>query len=92
MSADAGTGDAGRLILESNLDDPDGFYDELLAAHDGLDDAASDALNARLILVLCNHVGDRAVIREALATARGAVDDDAPGRDDATGPKTVTGS
>ena len=72
MSADAGSGDAGGLILAPNLDDGDGFYDELLAAHEGLDKAASDALNARLILVLCNHVGDRIVIREALRVARDA--------------------
>ena len=72
MSADARSGDAGRLILAPNLDDGDGFYDELLAAHEGLDKAASDALNARLILVLCNHVGDRDVIREALRVARDA--------------------
>ena len=72
MSADARAGDAEGLILEPNLDDGDGFYDELLAAHEGLDKAASDALNARLILVLCNHVGDRHVLREALRVARDA--------------------
>ena len=63
--------DAG-LRLAPNIEDPDGFYDELLGAHEGLDKAASDALNARLILVLCNHVGDRTVLREALAAARRA--------------------
>ena len=62
----------GRLRLEPNIEDPDGFYDELLGAHEGLDKAASDALNARLILVLCNHVGNRTVLREALAAARRA--------------------
>ena len=60
------------LILEPNIADGDGFYDELLAAHEGLDAAASHALNARLVLVLCNHVGDRNLIREALAAARRA--------------------
>lgn len=60
------------LNLEPNLDDADGFYDELLAAHEGLDKAASDALNARLVLVLCNHIGERAVLREALDVARRA--------------------
>lgn len=62
---------ATALNLAPNIEDGDGFYDELLQAHEGLDKAASDALNARLILVLCNHIGDRAVIREALAVARG---------------------
>ena len=58
------------LTLAPNIEDPDGFYDELLQAHAGLDKAQSDALNARLILILANHVGDRAVLREALAAAR----------------------
>ena len=66
MNAASGKG----LVLAPNIEDPDGFYDELLAAHEGLDKAASDALNARLILVLCNHVGDRKVLSEALAVAR----------------------
>ena len=57
------------LTTEPNLPDPDGFYDELLAVHDGLSKAESDALNARLILILANHVGDRAVLRAALAAA-----------------------
>ncbi|WP_300015418.1 DUF2783 domain-containing protein [uncultured Roseobacter sp.] len=58
------------LNLEPNIPDPDGFYDLLLAAHQGLSKDESDALNARLILVLANHVGDVDVLREALAAAR----------------------
>ena len=58
------------LILTPNIPDPDGFYAELLAAHEGLDEAASHALNARLVLILANHVGDRAVLTEALDAAR----------------------
>lgn len=57
------------LVTAPNIPDPDGFYDELLAAQAGLDDAASAALGARLILLLANHIGDRAVLREALAAA-----------------------
>jgi hypothetical protein len=57
------------LNLSPNLPDPDGFYDELLAAHAPLDKQASDALNARLILILANHIGDRDVLRSALAAA-----------------------
>jgi len=58
------------LNLAPNINDPDGFYDELLQAHDGLGKVESDALNARLILVLCNHIGDRDVLRQALAASR----------------------
>lgn len=53
-----------------NIPDPDGFYAELLAAHEGLDEPGSHALNARLVLILANHVGDRRVLTEALALAK----------------------
>lgn len=58
------------LVTRPNIPDLDGFYDELLAAHAGLEDAASAALDARLVLILANHVGDREVLRAALAAAR----------------------
>ncbi|MFV0513715.1 MAG: DUF2783 domain-containing protein [Jhaorihella sp.] len=57
------------LTLTPNIDDADDFYADLLAAHETLDKAASDAFNARLILVLANHIGDRSVLAQALATA-----------------------
>jgi hypothetical protein len=59
-----------RLITEANLESPDDFYEALIAAHDGLDEAASHALNARLVLLLANHIGALDVLREALAAAR----------------------
>ncbi|MEP3847932.1 MAG: DUF2783 domain-containing protein [Paracoccaceae bacterium] len=58
------------LNLTPNITDPDGFYDELLGAHDGLSKEDSEALNARLILILANHIGDRDVLRAALNAAR----------------------
>ncbi len=58
------------VILTPNLPDPDGFYETLLGAHEGLSKAESDALNARLILVLANHIGDRAVLDAALEAAK----------------------
>ena len=57
------------LMLTPNIVDPDGFYDELLNAHEGLSKDDSDALNARLILILANHIGDRDVLSQALAEA-----------------------
>jgi len=57
------------LILTPNISGADDFYAELLAAHEGLTKAESDALNARLVLVLANHIGDRAVLRDALKAA-----------------------
>lgn len=58
------------LNLKPNLPDADDFYADLLAAHDGLTKDQSDALNARLILILANHIGDRSVIQDALKAAK----------------------
>lgn len=57
------------LILHRNLSDPDGFYADLMAAHDGLSKAESDALTARLVLILANHIGSRDVLNAALHAA-----------------------
>jgi hypothetical protein len=57
------------LTLAPNIDRPDDFYADLLAAHEGLGKAQSDALNARLVLILANQIGDREVLRQALAAA-----------------------
>lgn len=58
------------LTLDPNLKDPDGFYAALLAVHDGLSEEESHALNARLILILANHIGDHAVLTAALTAAQ----------------------
>ncbi|WP_227268761.1 DUF2783 domain-containing protein [Roseobacter weihaiensis] len=58
------------LILSPNITTPDDFYADLIAAHEGLSDEESDAFNARLILILANHIGDQDVLNEALNTAR----------------------
>lgn len=57
------------LILKPNIDKADDFYAALLAAHEGLEKADSDALNARLVLVLANHIGDQSVLNEAIKAA-----------------------
>ena len=62
-----------RLNVEPNLPDPDGFYELLIDSHQDLDEEQSKMLNARLILLLSNHIGDLAVLREAVAIARAAV-------------------
>ena len=58
------------LTLSPNIPDPDGFYETLINAHEGLTKDESDALNARLILILANHIGDRAVLAAAIKAAR----------------------
>jgi hypothetical protein len=63
----------GALNLEPNIIDADAFYAKLIDVHRDLSDAQSEALNARLILLLANHVGDQAVLFEALAVARDSI-------------------
>ncbi len=58
------------LITTPNLPDPDATYAALLAAHKGLSEAESHALNARLILILMNHVGEADTLAQAFALAR----------------------
>ncbi|MDB5753494.1 MAG: hypothetical protein JWP65_3915 [Ramlibacter sp.] len=53
-----------------NLQDADGFYEQLLDAHQGLTPQQSQLLNARLILLLANQLGDARVLKECLAAAR----------------------
>jgi hypothetical protein len=53
-----------------NLQDADGFYELLLDAHQGLSAEQSELLNARLILLLANQVGDAKVLKECIEAAR----------------------
>ncbi|RLQ88515.1 DUF2783 domain-containing protein [Notoacmeibacter ruber] len=61
-----------KLNRSRNIPDADGIYASLIAAHEGLSDDESAALNARLILTLFNHIGDKGIIEEALEVARKA--------------------
>lgn len=63
-----------ELITEPHIDDPDDFYEALIEAHRGLSPEQSQALNARLVLLLANHVGDMRVLTQAMARARDATD------------------
>ncbi|RYY92645.1 MAG: DUF2783 domain-containing protein [Comamonadaceae bacterium] len=56
-------------LSSPKLPDPDGFYAALVAAHEGLDDAASALLNARLVMLLANQVGDDAALQACIAAA-----------------------
>jgi len=58
------------LVTENNLPDPDRAYRALIEAHRGLSDEESAALNSRLVLILANHLGDQAVLQEALTLAK----------------------
>ena len=60
------------LIVTPNLESPDDFYEALIDAHRDLEHADSEALNARLVLLLANHIGSSSVLQQALREARGA--------------------
>lgn len=58
------------MKTDLNLQDADGFYEQLLDAHQGLNAEQSQLLNARLILLLANQVGDASVLARCIVTAR----------------------
>lgn len=60
-----------KLITDGRFANPDAAYTAIIDAHRGLGDAESGELNARLVLILANHIGDPEVLGEALALARG---------------------
>ncbi len=57
------------LDTTPRLDDPDGLFEALVDAHRDLDADASRRLDARIILLLANHIGHVAIVREAIAAA-----------------------
>jgi len=59
------------LNLNPNIADPDKFYETLINAQRDLDDEAAQMLNAKLVLILANHIGDGDVLAEAIAVAAG---------------------
>ena len=58
------------LDLSPRLSDPDALFAALVAAHDGLDPAACRRLDAQLVLLLANHIGDADVVMDAIRVAR----------------------
>jgi hypothetical protein len=58
-----------ELITQPHLDAPDDFYETLIETHRDLDAAQSHALNARLVLLLANHIGRLDVLKQALQAA-----------------------
>ena len=58
------------LNTEPSLAAPDDFYERLIAMHRGLSDSESARVNAKLILLLANHIGDPQVLEQAMNAAR----------------------
>jgi Protein of unknown function (DUF2783) len=59
-----------KLITENRFADPDAAFRLIVEAHRGLTEDQSKALNAKLVLLLANHVGDIGVLKEALDIAK----------------------
>jgi hypothetical protein len=59
-----------QLKTEPNIAGPDDFYAQLIELHRGLSEEESRRLNARLILLLANHIGDREVLEQAMREAQ----------------------
>jgi hypothetical protein len=57
------------MKTELNLQDADGFYEQLLDAHEGLSSEESEQLNMRLILLLANQVGDASILQDCIESA-----------------------
>jgi Protein of unknown function (DUF2783) len=64
-----GKSDRPKLDTSSRFADPDAAFRALIEGHRGLSDADSAAFNARLVLLLANHIGDHAVLTEAIEAA-----------------------
>ena len=58
------------LSTQSNFADPDAAYRMIVEAHRGINDAQSAGLDAALVLILANHIGDLDLLREAIALAQ----------------------
>ena len=63
-------GPSNRMKTEPGIPDPDGLYQALIEAHQGLSDQESAELNARLVFLLANQIGDQALLLECVAAAR----------------------
>ncbi|MDR3490396.1 MAG: DUF2783 domain-containing protein [Bradyrhizobium sp.] len=59
-----------QLVTTPNIVDPDGFYQELIDSQRDLHAEDASTMNARLVLLLANHIGNRDVLREAIHHAR----------------------
>ncbi|WP_448208021.1 DUF2783 domain-containing protein [Azospirillum sp. sgz302134] len=61
------------LVTDNRLASPDDFYEALIDTHRDLTAEQSSMVNAKLVLLLANHIGDMEVLTEALALARKGV-------------------
>ena len=66
----------GKLCVEPTIEQPDDFYEALIDLHRDLSEEQSRLVNAKLILLLANHIGDFDVLTEAMNIAREGISGD----------------
>ena len=74
LNAQANFHDSGSAV-RGDFEPGDTFYEALMDAHQGLSEDQSHLLNARLILVMANHIGELDVLKEAIQMARDHLDE-----------------
>src|SRR5690606_30556979 len=74
--AGEGQGRNMKLVTTPNIKDADGIYEALIALHAGRSEEESMAVNARLILLLINHIGDPEAVRDAIDRAAGTTEEE----------------
>lgn len=62
-----------EIVVASGIADPDDFYQELIDAQRDMSDERAALMNAKLVIILANHVADRAVLRDAIRRAGGRI-------------------
>ena len=63
-----------HLAQINTISDPDGFYEDLIQAHDGLSANQSRQLNSRIILLIANQIADNRKLKELITLARMSLD------------------
>jgi hypothetical protein len=63
-----------KLQSTLNIADHDAFYKELIDSQRDMNDEQAELMNAKLIIILANHIGDRGVLRAAIRKAGGKID------------------
>jgi hypothetical protein len=58
-------------VVSPGIADPDGFYQELIDAQRDMSDEAAALMNAKLVLILANHIADRTLLSDAIRRAGG---------------------
>lgn len=62
-----------EIVTHSRFADPDRAFRQLIEARRGLSEIEAAQLDARLVLLLANHIGDHDVLAEAIAAAKAAL-------------------